>query len=133
VIRQFGTLHLILLLLFSFARDPLFHRHDGHGHESDEAGHEHLSLSFHTHLDLPATSARHDEQPEVGLPKSYSKAQPFTLFQVKPETSPTLPMLVGEAVCVRPTPVLIFGIGEPLPRTHDPPSIQSSNPRSPPV
>jgi len=131
--RRFGIVHLIPLLVFSFARDPFSHLHAGHEHRPDEPGHENLALAFHTHVELDSSSAHHDDQPEIGVSKTHSKAQPLSFFQFRPETSPPLPVLTQEAASLSPVVCSISKVSEPPPRAHDPPFVHSSIPRSPPV
>ncbi len=131
--RQIGLGHLLLLLVFSFARDPLFHLNDGHEHGAEEAGHEHVALSFHTHVEVPSPSAHDDNQPEISVSKTPSNAQPLSLLQFRPETSPLLPALVQEGAALSPLVCSISKVSEPPPRAHDPPFVHSSIPRSPPV
>ena len=130
--RQFAIVHLALLLVFSLARDPFFHLHEGHEHGLDEPGHEHLVLAFHTHVEMDSPYP-HDDEPEISNAKASVKAQPLSFFQFKPETSPPLPALMAERVLLSPLVCLISKISEPPPRAHDPPFVHSSIPRSPPV
>ena len=131
--RRFGTIHLALLLVLSFARDPFFHLHDGHEHSAEEAGHEQVALGFHIHVEVPSSTAHEDSQPEIGVSRTPSKAQPLSFFQFRPETSPPLPALMQERVLLSPLACLISKISEPPPRAHDPPFVHSCIPRSPPV
>ena len=131
--RKFGIIYLVLLLLLSFARDPFFHLHEGHEHGSEEAGHEHLALSFHTHIEFHSSSAHDDDQPKVGVSKTLYKAQPLSFFQFKPETPPPIPGLAEEMAWFSPLVFAISEISQHPPRAHDPPFVFSSIPRSPPV
>ena len=131
--RRVGIVHLALLLVFSFVRDPFFHLHGGHEHGTEEAGHGHVALVFHIHVEVPSSSADHDNQPEIGVSKTPSKTQPLSFFQFRPETSPPLPALMREEAPLSPLVGLISKFSEPPPRAHDPPFVHSSIPRSPPV
>jgi hypothetical protein len=131
--RRFGTIHLALLLVLSFARDPFFHLHDGHEHGAEEPGHENLFLAFHTHAEVNSSSVHSDDQPEIGTTKGSAKAQPLSFFQVRPETPPPLPALTPEGVSQFPLVCSVSKLSEPPPRAHDPPFVHSSIPRSPPV
>ena len=131
--RRFGIIHLVLLLVFSFARNPFFHLHDGHEHGSDEHGHEHLALAFHTHVELDSSSAHHDDQLEISASKASAQPQPLSFFQFRPETAPPIPVLMQEGTALSPLVRFISKISEPPPRAHDPPFVHSSIPRSPPV
>lgn len=131
--RRFGTIHLVLLLVFSFGRDPFSHLHDGHEHGSDEPGHEHLALAFHTHAELNSSLVHHDDQLEIGTTKASAKGQPLSFFQFRPETAPPMPVLMEETASLSPVVCLVPKVSEPPPRAHDPPFVHSSIPRSPPV
>ena len=131
--RQFAAVHLALLLVFSLARDPLFHLHEGHDHGLDEPGHEHLVLAFHTHVESDSSPSHHDDQPEIVATKASAKAQLLSFFQFRPESSPPLPVLVQEGASLFPLVGSISRVSEPPPRAHDPPFVHSSIPRSPPV
>ena len=123
---------LIVTLVLSFARDPFTHLHAGHDHHADEAGHEHLALAFHTHVELKSSPSLEDE-PEIGATKATAKAQPLSFFQFRPETAPPMPVLMQEAASLFPLVCLISKVSDPPPRAHDPPFVHSSIPRSPPV
>lgn len=133
LMRQFGIVHLALLLVFSFARDPFFHFHEGHEHGSDEPGHEDLALAFHTHVEPDSSSAHHAHQLEIGATKTSAKAQPLSFFQFRPETPPPLPALMQERALLSPLVFSISKVSEPPPRAHDPPFVHSSIPRPPPA
>jgi hypothetical protein len=131
--RQFAILQLVALLVFSLARDPFFHLHEGHEHGLDEPGHEHLVMAFHTHVELDSSPSHHGNEPEISAIKDFAKAQPLSFFQFRPETSPPLPVLTKETASLSPVICFISKVSEPPPRAHDPPLVYSSIPRSPPV
>jgi hypothetical protein len=131
--RRFGTIYLVFLLSFSFARHPFSHLHAGHDHHADEPGHEHLVLAFHTHVETASSAAHHNDDAEIVGTKASAKTQPLSFFQFRPETSPPLPALMQERALLSPLVCLISKISEPPPRAHDPPGVYSSIPRSPPV
>jgi len=131
--RRFSIPYLVILLVLSFVRDPFFHLHDGHEHEPGEPGHEHLALPLHTHIESGPSSAHDDDEFEIVAVKAFAKAQPFSLFQFRPEIPQPLPVLTQEQSLLTSLVFSIAKVSEPPPRAHDPPFVHSSIPRSPPV
>lgn len=130
--RRLITLSVILALLLALFRAPFFHLHAGHEHTADEPGHDGLDLAFHTHVESHP-SADHDGETSVSVPKANGDAQSVDVLLFLQETPPSLPVQVEQvASCSQliPTGLTIY---EFTPRTHDPPWIHSSIPRSPPA
>jgi hypothetical protein len=131
--RRSAALFVILALFLALFRAPFFHLHAGHEHTPDEPGHDLLHLAFHTHVESHTSSADHDGETSVGVQRANGDAQSVDVLLFLQETPPSLPVQVEQvAFCSRliPTGLTIY---ELTPRTHDPPWIHSSIPRSPPA
>lgn len=131
--RRSVALSIILALLFALLRAPFFHLHGGRDHGPHEPGHDNLALTFHAHLKLLSTSPNHPGGTSVDVPHSELSVQPVNILLLKQETSPSLPIQAEQLAFFSPLVPVDLTIYELTPRTHDPPLVHSSIPRSPPA
>jgi hypothetical protein len=133
VMRRSIALSVILALLLALCRAPFFHLHEGKDHSADEPGHHHLALISHTHLGSFPASSHHCGETSVGAWQASRNAQPIDLLVLERESSLSLPVQIEQVAFHVPLILTGLTIYEPAPRTHDPPVVDSSIPRSPPA
>jgi GrpB-like predicted nucleotidyltransferase (UPF0157 family) len=130
--RRLIALSVILALLLALCRAPFFHLHEGKDHSADEPGH-HLALISHTHLGPSSASSHHYGETSVDGWQASRNVQAIDILVLEEEPLPSLPIQTEQpAFCCQliPTGLTIY---ELTPRTHDPPVVDSSIPRSPPA
>ena len=131
--RRSIALSVILALFLALFRAPFFHLHAGHEHTADEPGHNRLDLAFHTHVDSHPPSADHDGETSVDAPHTLRSVQTINILLLDQPAPYSLTILSEQLAFFSPLVPVDLTIYEPTPRTHDPPFVHSSIPRSPPA
>jgi hypothetical protein len=132
-VRRSIALSVILALLLVLLRAPFFHLHAGHEHGAYESGHDRLDLAFHTHVESHPFSADHDGETSVDAPLTLRSVQAINILLLEQPAPYSLTILSEQLAFFSPLVPVDLTIYEPPPRTHDPPFVHSSIPRSPPA
>src|SRR5262249_5210602 len=107
--------------------------HAGRDHGHHERGHRNLSLVFHTHIKPSPRSSNHSAGNKLDISSGEPDAQAVDILLVK-QSNPAFLPVQAEQVAVLCKPACGGqSFQEPAPRTHDPPFVCSSPPRSPPI
>jgi hypothetical protein len=131
--RRSVSLSVILALLFALFRAPFFHLHEGKDHGPHEPGHHSLALISHVHLRPFSASSHHGAETSVDGRQADRNAQPIDILVLEQEPPPSLPVQIEQVAFYSPLIPTGLAIYELTPRTHDPPVVHSSIPRSPPA
>jgi hypothetical protein len=131
--RRLLIISIASSLLLALVREPLFHRHGSHEHSHDEPEHHNLALLMHTHPDDQGVPDQDDAEAKLNAFQKKQPPQKASLLTFKQESSPSLPVLVGQIAFLSPLVPLRLKVFETPPRGHDPPFVHSSIPRSPPL
>jgi hypothetical protein len=88
---------------------------------------------MHTHPDDHGAPDQDDAEVKLNTFQKKQPPQKASLLTFKQESSPSLPVLVGQIAFLSPLVSLGLKVFETPPRGHDPPFVHSSIPRSPPL
>jgi hypothetical protein len=131
--RRSFALSLIFALLLTLVRAPFFHLHAGRDHDHYEQGHRNLSLVFHTHITPFPKSSNRSAGNKPNISSGEHDVQVIDILLVK-QSNPAFLLVQAEQLAVLCKPTCTGqSFHEPTPRTHDPPFVYSSIPRSPPT